>query len=324
MKTTSGTTRDGFGIGLAELGAKNAQIVVLCGDLTESMRVTNFKERFPERFLDMGVQEENMIGIAAGLALSGKIPFACSYAVFIVNNTLGPLRASVCYSNAQVKIIGGHAGLTTGHDGATHQALEDIAIMRTLPNMTVVVPADQEEARKATHAIARHPGPCYLRIGKYATPTLTNLDDAFTLGKATILKEGTDITLVACGPMVALAHQAAEIVQQGKNGEQDISVEVINMHTIKPLDIDTVLTSLNKTHALLTVEDHQIAGGMGASICESVIQSHPEYLSTPAKIMGIEDRFGESGSPSELLKKYHLDAPSIANQIQKIVRLKQK
>lgn len=324
IKTHSGTTRDGFGTALAELGATNAQIVVLSGDLSESMRVTEFMERFPERFLDMGVQEENMVGIAAGLALSGKIPFACSYAVFVVNNALGPLRASVCYSNANAKIIGGHAGLTTGPDGATHQALEDIALMRTLPNMTVVVPADQEEARKATHAIGKHIGPCYLRIGKYSTPTVTTSEDSFTLGKANILKKGSDITVVACGPMVALAKQAAEIVEQGKNGESDISVEVINMHTIKPLDIDTVLTSLKKTNALLTVEDHQIAGGMGSSICEAVIQSHPEYLTVPVKIMGMEDSFGESGTPSELLEKYHLDAASIANQIQKIVRLKQK
>lgn len=328
-------TRDGFGKALVELGLTNAQIVVLCADLTESMRVKAFQKEFPERFLEMGVQEENMVGVAVGLSLEKKIPFACSYSVFLVNNALGPIRASLCYSNANVKLIGSHAGITTGEDGATHQALEDIAVMRSLPNMTVIVPADEEESRQATHAIAHHIGPCYLRIGKFNTLTITptqtattntlktQLDIPFTIGKARILTEGSDVTIVACGNMVAIALEVASKICNGSGGEQGICVEVINMHTIKPLDTKTLHKSLKKTGALITIEEHQIAGGLGSAVLESIATTNPSLLTVPAILMGIPDTFGQSGKPTDLLKHYHLDQKSLELQIKKVVSLKQ-
>lgn len=317
-----GTTRDGFGKALVELGTQNVQVVALCADLTESMRAHWFKSEFPERFLEMGVQEENMIGVATGLSLGGKIPFACSYSVFLVNNTLGPTRASICYSNANVKLIGGHAGITTGEDGGTHQALEDIATMRVLPNMTVIVPADEEESRQATHAISKHIGPCYLRVGKYESPVITDKNEEFEIGKSRIMMEGTDVTIVACGNMVAIALAAAEKLCKGQNGNPDICVEVINMHTIKPLDTRAVFRSLKKTGALITIEEHQITGGLGSAVLEAVATHDPGLLSVPAFVMGIPDIFGQSGNSEDLLKHYHLDQRSIETQIKKVVSLK--
>lgn len=330
MEKKLGTTRDGFGKALIELGLTNAQVVVLCADLTESMRVMTFKQEFPERFLEMGVQEENMVGVAVGLSLEKKVPFACSYSVFLVNNALGPIRASLCYSNANVKLIGGHAGITTGEDGATHQALEDIAIMRALPNMTVIVPADEEESRQATHAIAQHTGPCYLRIGKFQTPAITqkpattksDSSKPFKIGKAQVLTEGSDVTIVACGNMVAIALAAANKLCEGTGGEKGICVEVINMHTIKPLDTKTLLRSLKKTGALITFEEHQIAGGLGSAVLEAVATSDPNLLTVPAVLMGVPNTFGQSGSSTELLKHYHLDQHSLELQIKKVVNLK--
>lgn len=322
QKKQTGTTRDGFGKALLELGTQNAQVVTLCGDLKESMRVEWFANEFPDRFFEMGVQEENTIGVAAGMSLEGKIPFACSYSVFIVNNTLGPIRASVCYTNANVKVIGGHAGITTGPDGATHQALEDLALMRALPNMTVVVPADEPEAYNATLALAQHTGPCYLRIGKYATEHVTNKDDTFKIGKAKKLHEGPDATVVVCGNLVSEALRAAQNLCQGKNGEPNICVDVINMHTIKPLDTQTLFTSLKKTRALITVEEHQVHGGLGSAVLEAVATHDPTLLAVPARVMGMPDMFGESGEGQELLEKYQLDQASIETAIQKVVGLK--
>lgn len=330
-QTTTGTTRDGFGKALVEIGMQNVQTVVLSGDLTESMRAHWFATEYPERFFEMGVQEENMVGVAVGFSLAGKIPFACSYSTFITTNALGPIRASVCYTNANVKIIGGHAGITTGEDGATHQALEDIATMRVLPNMTVIVPADQEEARLATHAIAQHIGPCYLRIGKYKTPHITkdlydpqktNTQNSFQIGTANIMHEGADLTIIACGNMVALALQAAQNLCEGKGGDAGICVEVINMHTIKPLDTKTLFKSLKKTNALLTIEEHQVAGGLGSAVLEAVAQHDPSLLSVPAKVMGITDSFGQSGSPEDLLTHYKLSTNDIETEIKKIIQLK--
>lgn len=324
MKQKLGTTRDGFGKALIELGLKNAQVVALCADLTDSMRVKGFKEEFPDRFLEMGVQEENMIGVAAGLSFENKIPFACSYAVFIVNNGLGPIRASVCYTNANVKIVGGHAGITTGPDGSTHQALEDIATLRVLPNMTVIVPADEEEARQATHAIAKHVGPCYLRIGKYKTPEITKTDDKFKIGKARLMHKGPDLTIVSCGNMVNIALAASEKLCHGTGGDPDICIDVINMHTIKPLDVKTIIKSLKKTKALLTIEEHQIAGGLGSAVLEAVVTTNPELLSVPATIMGIPDSFGQSGTGQELLEHYKIDQATLELEIKKIVNLKKE
>ncbi len=318
---SSGTTRDGFGKALVELGAQNARVVALCADLSESMRVHWFASQFPERFLEMGVQEENMVGVATGLSLEKKIPFACSYSVFLVNNALGPIRTSVCYSNANVKLIGGHAGITTGEDGATHQALEDIAIMQALPNMTVIVPADEEESRQATHAIAAHIGPCYLRIGKYKSPIHTTQTDTFRIGKAKIMQEGSDITIVACGNMVGIALEVAQKLCLGTGGEKGICAEVINMHTIKPLDIQTLFTSLKKTRALITIEEHQTTGGLGSAVLQAVATHNPGLLLAPAVVMGIPDTFGQSGESNELLKHYHLDQKSLETQIKKVVSL---
>lgn len=305
-----GTTRDGFGEGLREVGGENEKVVALCADLTESTRASWFEKEFPDRFFEVGVAEENMIGIAAGLAIEGKIPFAASYGTFIVNNTLGPIRASVCYSNLNVKIVGGHSGFSAAADGATHQATEDIATMRVLPNMTVVVPADQEEARKAVHAVAKHTGPCYLRTGKYPSPHVTNKETPFEIGRANILKSGGDITVVACGSMVAKSLEAAKIV------ENDFSVEVINMHTIKPLDTETLMRSIQKTRALISVEEHQKIGGLGSAIAEFISQAQ---LSVPFKIIGIDDTFAESGTSDELFEKYGLTSQKIAQTIKNVV-----
>lgn len=303
---TYGTTRNGFGLGLKEAGLENTQVVALCADLTESTRVSWFKDTFPDRFFEMGVAEENMIGVAAGLALQGKIPFASSYASFIVNNALGPIRASVCYTNANVKIIGGHSGFSAGPDGATHQGLEDIATMRVLPNMTVVVPCDQEEARKATLAIAQKKGPYYLRVGKQKTLNITSIDTPFELGKALTIKEGNDITIISCGAMIEECLKAAYDISN------NYSVEVINMHTIKPLDHKLILDSAKKTGYILTVEDHQKNGGLGSAVAELLSQANIEVA---FKILGVDNSFGESGTVKDLLKKHHLTSADIAKEV---------
>lgn len=309
-KPTFSSTRDGFGVGLKEAATKNENIVALCADLTESTRVNLFKEKFPNRFIEMGIAEENMIGISAGLALTGKIPFASSYSVFIVNNALGPIRASVCYTNSNVKIIGGHSGLSATQDGATHQALEDIAVMRTLPNMTVIVPCDEEEARKATLAIAEHAGPTYLRVGKHKTLNITNHHTPFHIGKANTLVEGSDVTIISCGAMVEQALHASEQLNK------EYSVKVINMHTIKPLDSRAVLNAAQHTRAIITIEEHQRAGGLGSTVAEVLAQSD---IQTKLTIMGVNDSFGESGNTMDLFKKHKLTATDIAHEVRVIL-----
>ena len=310
---TYDSTRDGFGIGLKDLGEINEQIVTLCADLTESTRVNLFKEKFPKRFLEIGIAEENMVGIAAGLAITGKIPFVSSYAVFIVNNALGPIRSSICYSNINVKIIGGHAGFSANADGATHQALEDINNMRVLPNMTVVVPSDKEEARKATHAIAQKTGPCYLRVGKYQSLNITTKQTPFEIGKALIMNHGTDLTIIACGTMVSQALLAVKMLN-------NYSVEVINMHTIKPLDTETILKSAKKTGGIITVEEHQKIGGLGSAVAEFLSQLN---IKIPFKILGVNDSFGESGDTLKLLKKHKLTSKEIAKEISLLITKKE-
>lgn len=304
---TTGTTRDGFGIGLKEAAAENQLVVGLCADLTESTRMHWFAQAFPERFLQMGVAEENMVGVAAGLALTGKTAVAASYAVFSPGNSLGPIRASVCYSNLPVIIVGGHAGLTTGQDGATHQALEDIAIMRSLPNMSVVVPADQEEARKAIQALIAQKSPGYIRTSKHEIAIITTRDAQFKIGQAITLKEGTDATIIACGNMVSSALSAAQALTS-----EGISARVLNMHTIKPLDTAAILKAAQETKAIVTVEEHQIYGGLGSAVAEVLAQSkfHPAF-----KIMGVADTFGESGDGSQLLEKYGLSPTNIQDTI---------
>lgn len=310
-KPTKNTTRDGFGRGLVEAATQNQNVFGLCADLTESVRMNWFEAAFPDRFLQMGVAEENMIGVSAGLALGGKIAVAGSYAVFSPGNSLGPLRSSVCYSNLPVVVVGGHAGITTGPDGATHQALEDIAIMRSLPNMTVVVPADMEEARKAIIALIEQKKPGYIRTSKLPVLDVTTEKTPFKIGKALTLVEGSDVTLIAAGVTVAEALLAAEACK--KDG---ISVRVINLHTIKPIDREVIVNAANETKAIITIEDHQKFAGLGGAVAE-VLSEMPQHA--PLKIMGIEDTFGESGDPDELLKKYALSAKQIRNTIKTVL-----
>lgn len=315
------TTRDGFGVAMKELGASNNKIVALCADLTESMRLTAFQEAFPDRFVQVGVAEQNMIGVAAGLAMTGKIPFAASFAVFSPARSWDQIRVSVCYSNLNVKIIGGHTGVSVGEDGATHQALEDIALMRVLPNMTVVVPCDYHQALVATKAIAVHTGPCYLRLGRCASPYSTTATTPFTIGKAQILAGGDHvggdasntqstknsdiITFIATGSMVAPALEAHKQL-----ADQGIQSVVINMHTIKPLDTQ-ILDQVSKiSKVIIAIEEHQEAAGLGSAVAEYISQTNPTLI----KMIAVHDSFGESGSERELLEKYGFTAKHIVNK----------
>lgn len=303
MNTSSLTIRDGFGQGMMDIGS-DPSIYALSADLTESLRLTDFKNTYPERFIDIGVAEQNMIGVAAGLALTGKIPFAASFACFSPGRTFDQIRVSVCYQQANVKIIGGHAGISVGEDGATHQMLEDIAMMRALPHMTVLVPASAKQARAMVKAAAKHQGPVYLRLSRIGT----NIEglDIFTIGKSEIIRAGKHLTVVACGIMVEQALLAAEELQ--KDG---IELEIINSASIKPFDQTTLLASVQKTRLVVTIEEHQIYGGLGSTVAETLIQHFP----IPQYMMGMKDCFGQSGTVPELLHYYELDAQSIAQQI---------
>ncbi len=305
MKQELEPTRDGFGKALVKLGKINPDIVVLSADLEESTRTKWFKEKYPERFIEVGVAEQNMLGIATGLALEGKIPFAASFAVFSPGRNWDQLRISVCYSNANVKIFGGHAGLTVGKDGATHQALEDIAITRALPNLTVIVPCDSEEMEKATISAAKLKGPVYLRGGRERIPIVKE-NEKFEIGKANILREGKDVAIIACGIMVHKALKASDILKT-----KGISCRVINMHTIKPIDKKTILDAAKECKFIVTAEEHQITGGLGSAVCEVVAESHP----TKVIRVGMKDRFGESGEPNELLIKYGLTEKDIFDAV---------
>lgn len=306
-------TRDGFGDGLLELGENNENVVALTADLAESTRVNKFAEKYPDRFIECGVAEQNMIGVAAGLALAGKIPFAASYATFSPGRSWDQIRVAVCYSQANVKIVGAHTGVSVGPDGATHQALEDLAITRVLPNLTVVQPADAEEARKATIAVAQLLGPAYLRLTREATPEITTKDSPFKIGKANVLREGDDATIIACGPLVYNALLAAIHL-----AKEEINVMVINSHTIKPLDEATVIAAAKKTGAVVTVEEHQIAGGLGSAVAECLAKFYP----VPMEFIGMPDSFGESGPPTELIKKFGMDEVAIIKAIKQVIKRK--
>jgi transketolase len=304
-------TRDGYGDGVVEAGKENEDVIVLAADLTDSTRSNKFEEAFNERFIEVGVAEQNMAGIAAGLALSGKIPFIASYATFNPGRNWEQIRVSVCYSNANVKVVGAHAGLSVGPDGATHQALEDIAITRVLPNMTVLCPADYQEAKKATIAAAKHKGPIYLRTAREATAAFTTEKTPFEIGKAQILMEGKDLTIISAGPILYEAMKAAQELKL----KRDITCDVINLSTIKPLDEKTILESVSKTRKVVTVEEHQINGGIGGAISELLSQKLP----VPMKIIGVEDTFGESGKYNELWEKYGIDSQNIMNEIRDFI-----
>lgn len=311
MTDTLQSTRDGFGQALLKLGAKNPDIVVLSADLATSTRIINFKKQFPTRFFEVGVAEQNLIGIATGLALSGKIPFIASYAVFSPGGNWSQLRNAV-YSKANIKLIGCHAGIVTGPDGASHQGLEDISLTRCLPDITIISPCDALEAAKATQAAAEHQGPVYLRLHKPKTPLLTKPNTPFNLGRALIMRPGKDITIIATGPILEQTLKAANQL-----AKQKTSAEVINLSTIKPLDKQTILKSVKKTKNLITLEDHQIAGGMGSAVVEMLSQNFP----IPTKMLGIQNSFGQSGKQDELLKHYHLTAAHVIKAAKQLLRI---
>lgn len=291
-------TRSGFGAGLLELGRRNPKVVALCADLTGSLKMDAFEKEFPQRFIQCGVAEANMMGVAAGLTLSGLIPFTGTFANFSTGRVFDQIRQSVCYSGRPVKIAASHAGLTLGEDGATHQILEDIGLMKMLPGMSVVVPADYNQTRLATLAAADWSGALYLRFGRPAWPNFTLAEDpAFVIGKAQVLRAGTDLTLIACGHLVWTSLQAAEAL-----AAEGISAEVINLHTIKPLDEAAIVTSVSKTGCVVTAEEHQRAGGMGESVAGVLARHHP----APQEFVAVNDSFGESGTPDQLLEKYGL------------------
>lgn len=304
------STRDAFGEALVNLARKNKNLVVVSADLAESTRVSDFAKKYPERFVEVGVAEQNMLGVAAGLALAGKVPIAASFAAFSPGRNWDQLRVSVCYSKANVKIIGSHTGLGAGEDGASHQALEDIAITRCLPNLVVIAPADYHETKKALAAAVAYNGPVYLRLSRQNTAVFTNEKSPFKIGQAQVLKKGQDITLIACGPMVSEALEAAK-----KLASENISAEVINCHTIKPLDQKTILASVKKTKKVVSIEDHQIHGGMGSAVAEMLAENFP----VPMKLLGVNDTFGESGVPAELYKKYGLSQENIISTIKKML-----
>ena len=305
--------RDGYGKALVELGAENPDVVVLTGDLSESTRVQWFQEKYPERFIEVGVAEQNMMGVAAGLALNGKIPFVSSYAVFCPGRAWDQARVSVCYTRANVKIAGAHAGISVGPDGATHQGLEDVASMRVLPNLTVIVPADWIEAKKATKAIAAINGPCYIRFGREKVPTITTERTPFVVGKAEIYRQGKDVAIVACGAMVFEALIAAQQLEK-----EGIDAMVINNHSIKPIDRTTLMQAARTCGAIVTAEEHQINGGMGSAVMEVVAESFP----VPCERIGMKDTFGESGKPSELLAKYGMTSKHIVQAARNVLRRK--
>lgn len=308
-------TRSGFGAGLLELGQRNPNVVGLCADLTGSLKMDAFQKAYPNRFYQCGVAEANMIGVAAGLTIGGKIPFTGTFANFSTGRVYDQIRQSVCYSGKNVKICASHAGLTLGEDGATHQILEDIGLMKMLPGMTVVVPCDYNQTRLATLAIAENEGPVYLRFGRPAVPNFTPTEDpTFKIGKAQLLQAGTDVTVFACGHLVWQALQAAATL-----ATQDISCEVINLHTIKPLDEETILASVRKTRAVITAEEHQLNGGMGDSVAQVLARKLP----TPIEMVAVNDSFGESGTPDQLMTKYGIDSAAIVRKAVAVVTRKQ-
>ena len=306
-------TRDAYGEALKELGAKNPAIVVLDADLTKSTKTSVFAKAFPERFFNMGIAEQNLIGTAAGLAAAGKIPFASTFAIFATGRAYEQIRNSVAYPKLNVKIAATHAGLTVGEDGASHQALEDIALMRAIPNMTVIVPADAEETRQAVNRAAEMDGPVYIRLGRPGVPLLFDEKYKFVVGKAVTVAEGTKATVIATGIMVGIALEAAEMLRG-----QGIDVRVLNMATIKPVDREAIISAARETGAIVTAEEHNIIGGLGSAVAEVTGENCP----VPLMRVGVQDTFGESGQPAALLEKYGLTAKNIAAAVKTVIARK--
>jgi len=313
VSTGNKDTRSGFGVGLLEAGKKNENIVAMCADLIGSLKMDAFVAEFPERFFQAGIAEANMTGVAAGMTIGGKVPFIGTFAAFATGRVYDQIRQSVAYSNKNVKIAASHAGLTLGEDGATHQILEDIGLMKMLPNMVVINPCDFNQTKAATIAVAEYEGPVYLRFGRPAVANFTPENQTFEIGKALMLNEGADVTIFATGHLVWEAIQAGE-----KLAEKGIDAEIINIHTIKPLDAEAILKSVKKTNAVVTAEEHMLNGGMGDSIAQLLSRNYP----TPIEMIGVDDTFGESGTPAELLEKYGLNAENIVKAVEKVIARK--
>ena len=303
-------TRSGFGAGLTELGKTNSKVVALCADLTGSLKMNEFQNNHPERFFQVGIAEANMMGIAAGMTIGGKIPFTGTFANFSTSRVYDQIRQSIAYSNKNVKICASHAGVTLGEDGATHQVLEDIGMMKMLPHMTVINPCDFNQTKAATLAIAEHMGPVYLRFGRPKVPNFTDENQKFEIGKAVNLKDGNDVSIFATGHLVWEALEAVKILN-----ELNINAEIINIHTIKPLDKDAVIKSVSKTRCVVTAEEHMLNGGLGDSIAQLLSREMP----LPLEMVGVNDTFGESGTPRQLMEKYGLTSSDIVNAVKKVI-----
>ncbi|MFB5946294.1 transketolase family protein [Albibacterium profundi] len=306
-------TRSGFGAGLAEVGRKNENVVALCADLIGSLKMDAFIKEFPERFYQVGIAEANMMGLAAGMTIGGKIPFTGTFANFSTGRVYDQIRQSIAYSGKNVKICASHAGLTLGEDGATHQILEDLGLMKMLPGMTVINPCDYNQTKAATIAIAEHEGPVYLRFGRPVVPIFTDPDQKFEIGKAWMVNEGKDVTIIATGHLVWEAIQAGE-----KLAELGIDAEIINIHTIKPLDEEAIIKSVKKTGCVVTAEEHNRLGGLGDSVAQVLVKNHP----APQEYVAVDDSFGESGKPAELMEKYGLSSDDIVKAAQKVIKRK--
>ncbi len=306
-------TRDGFGKGLVEAGQRDERVVALCADLTESTRVEWFKKEFPERFVEIGVAEQNLATVAAGFANYGKIPFIASYACFSPGRNYEQIRTTIALNNLPVKVVGAHGGVSVGPDGATHQMLEDVALMRALPRMTVVVPCDAVEAKKATLALAARPGPGYLRLGREKSPVVTTDETPFEIGKAIVMRDGKDAVIIACGILLYNALQAAEELAR-----EGIEAMVVNNHTIKPLDEKTLVDAAKKCGAVVTVEEHQVNGGMGSAVTELLSKNYP----VPQEFIGVQDAFGQSGKPEELIEHYGMGVNAIVKAAKKAIARK--
>lgn len=306
-------TRDGFGKELVELGKTEAKIVVLSGDLEDATRAEYFRDAFPERFFNLGIAEQDVVGTAAGMTFHGYIPFATSFAVFLTNRAYDQIRLDVCYNNRNVKIVCSHTGVTVGEDGASAQCLEDFAIMRVLPNMKVICPVDVIEARKATRALVKEDGPMYMRTSRAPLPVITKESDPFEIGKANTIREGKDVTVIACGTLVSEAMKAAEILKK-----ENIEIRILNMHTIKPIDQDAVIKAAQETGAIVTAEEHQLFGGLGSAVSEVLVQNQP----VPLEMVAVKDTFGETGTPEQLLKTYHLKDVDIVTACKKVISRK--
>ena len=306
-------TRSGFGDGLTELGKTNPNVVALCADLIGSLKMNDFKENHPDRFFQVGIAEANMMGIAAGLTIGGKIPFTGTFANFSTGRVYDQIRQSIAYSDKNVKICASHAGLTLGEDGATHQILEDIGLMKMLPGMTVINTCDYNQTKAATIAIADHEGPVYLRFGRPKVPVFMPTDQPFEIGKGIVLNEGTDVTIVATGHLVWESLQAAEKLES-----EGISVEVINIHTIKPLDEESILKSISKTCCIVTAEEHNKLGGLGESVARCLAENNP----IPQEFVAVNDTFGESATPSQLMEKYNINDKAVVNAVMKVLKRK--